>query len=71
VGNGWASVLKMHNHCHRLLINNVPVAGAKLLPRQAQELLGYAFYDTSKIVGGYLGYHDMDDPMKLFVGSSS
>ena len=45
---------------------NVPVEKAQLLPRQAQELLGYALYDASKIGGGYLGYHDMGDPMKLF-----
>ena len=45
---------------------NVPVAAAAKLPRRAQELLGYALYDASSIGGGYLGYHDMGDPMELF-----
>lgn len=36
------------------------------LPRRAQELLGYALYDASGVGGGYLGYHDMGDPMRLF-----
>lgn len=45
---------------------NTPVAEAAKLPRQAQELLGYALYDASSIGGGYLGYHDMGDPMQLF-----
>ncbi len=45
---------------------NVPVAEAAKLPEPARELLGYAFYDASSIGGGYLGYHDMSDPKKLF-----
>ena len=45
---------------------NVPVAAAATLPDRARELLGYAFYDASSIGGGYLGYHDMGDPKKLF-----
>ena len=45
---------------------NVPPEAAARLPRRAQELLGYALYDASPIGGGYLGYHDMGDPMNLF-----
>jgi ectoine hydroxylase-related dioxygenase (phytanoyl-CoA dioxygenase family) len=45
---------------------NVPPDVAATLPRKAQELLGYALYDASSIGGGYLGYHDMGDPMALF-----
>lgn len=39
------------------------------LPRRAQELLGYALYDASQVGGGYLGYHDMGDPMRLLTDS--
>lgn len=46
---------------------NVPVEKAADLPERARDLLGYAFYDASSIGGGYLGYHDMGDPKKLFV----
>ena len=45
---------------------NVPAEAAAALPRRAQELLGYALYDASEVGGGYLGYHDMGDPMTLF-----
>ena len=45
---------------------NIPIEVVRDLPRRAQELLGYALYDASKVGGGYLGYHDMGDPMKLF-----
>lgn len=45
---------------------NVPPELARGLPRRAQELLGYALYDASAVGGGYLGYHDMSDPMRLF-----
>jgi ectoine hydroxylase-related dioxygenase (phytanoyl-CoA dioxygenase family) len=45
---------------------NVPPAIAATLPREAQELLGYALYDASEAGGGYLGYHEMGDPMALF-----
>lgn len=44
----------------------VPPEVAAGLPRRAQELLGYALYDASSSGGGYLGYHDMGDPMRLF-----
>lgn len=45
---------------------NIPLDVVAGLPRRAQELLGYALYDASEVGGGYLGYHDMGDPMKLF-----
>lgn len=44
---------------------NIPLDVVKSLPRQAQELLGYALYDASSIGGGYLGYHEMGDPMRM------
>lgn len=44
----------------------VPPSVAAGLPKRAQELLGYALYDASAVGGGYLGYHDMGDPMRLF-----
>lgn len=44
---------------------NVPPDVAAGLPRRAQELLGYALYDASSVGGGYLGYHEMGDPMRL------
>ncbi len=42
-----------------------PPEVARGLPRRAQELLGYALYDGSAVGGGYLGYHDMGDPMRV------
>jgi ectoine hydroxylase-related dioxygenase (phytanoyl-CoA dioxygenase family) len=45
---------------------NIPLEVVSGLPQRAQELLGYALYDASTVGGGYLGYHDMGDPMKLF-----
>ena len=45
---------------------NIGLDQVATLPRRAQELLGYALYDASSIGGGYLGYHDMGDPMRLF-----
>ncbi len=50
---------------------NVPPDVAATLPREAQELLGYALYDASEVGGGYLGYHDMGDPMSLFAGGQT
>lgn len=44
---------------------NFPLDVVQTLPRRAQELLGYALYDASTVGGGYLGYHDMGDPMRL------
>ncbi len=44
---------------------NIPLDIVRSLPRRAQELLGYELYDASTVGGGYLGYHDMGDPMKL------
>jgi ectoine hydroxylase-related dioxygenase (phytanoyl-CoA dioxygenase family) len=41
-----------------------PVIAAKL-PRQAQELLGYAVHDSIPRGGGYLGMVRMQDPVEL------
>jgi len=45
---------------------NVPVEDAKTLSPLARKLLGYSLYDASRVGGGYLGYHDMGDPGRLF-----
>ncbi len=44
---------------------NVPLEVVRKLPRRAQQLLGYELYDASAVGGGYLGYHEMSDPMHL------
>lgn len=43
----------------------VPPAVAAKLPRQAQELLGYAVYDSIPRGGGYLGMLHLQDPVEL------
>jgi ectoine hydroxylase-related dioxygenase (phytanoyl-CoA dioxygenase family) len=43
----------------------VPPAVAAKLPRQAQELLGYAVHDGISRGGGYLGMVRMQDPVEL------
>ena len=43
----------------------VPPATAATLPRQAQELLGYAVYDNISRGGGYLGMVRLQDPVEL------
>jgi hypothetical protein len=43
----------------------VPPAIAAKLPRQAQELLGYAVHDSIPRGGGYLGMVRMQDPVEL------
>lgn len=43
----------------------VPPAVAATLPRQAQELLGYAMYDNLARGGAYLGMLDSQDPVEL------
>lgn len=43
----------------------VPPAKAAALPRQAQELLGYAVYDSIPRGGGYLGMVQLQDPVDL------
>lgn len=45
---------------------NIPIETARGLSTEAQSLLGYALYDASDVNGGYLGYHEMGDPMMLF-----
>jgi len=44
---------------------SVPPAIAAKLPRQAQELLGYAVHDGISRGGGYLGMVSMQDPVEL------
>jgi ectoine hydroxylase-related dioxygenase (phytanoyl-CoA dioxygenase family) len=44
---------------------SVPPAIAANLPRQAQELLGYAVHDSIPRGGGYLGMVRMQDPVEL------
>jgi ectoine hydroxylase-related dioxygenase (phytanoyl-CoA dioxygenase family) len=46
---------------------NIPLDVVQTLPQRAQELLGYALYDASKVGGGFLGYHDLGDPMDIFI----
>lgn len=43
----------------------VPPAVAAKLPRQAQELLGYAVHDSISRGGGYLGMVRMQNPVDL------
>lgn len=47
---------------------NIGLDVVRTLPRRARELLGYALYDASASGGGYLGYHEMGDPMRLVDG---
>lgn len=42
-----------------------PPAVARTLPRQAQELLGYAAHDALHQGGGYLGALDLRDPVEM------
>ena len=42
-----------------------PVEIARALPRQSQELLGYAAHDALADAGGYLGTVDLRDPVDL------
>jgi ectoine hydroxylase-related dioxygenase (phytanoyl-CoA dioxygenase family) len=44
----------------------VPPNQAQHLPRQCQEVLGYAVHDAIERGGGYLGMLDLRDPMELF-----
>jgi ectoine hydroxylase-related dioxygenase (phytanoyl-CoA dioxygenase family) len=43
----------------------VPLDLARTLPRQTQELLGYAAHDAIMTGGGYLGTHEVQDPVEL------
>ncbi len=47
---------------------NIGLDVVRTLPHRARELLGYALYDASASGGGYLGYHEMGDPMRLVNG---
>src|SRR5207248_4088194 len=44
----------------------VPPDVAARLPRQAQELIGYAVYNAIPRGGGYLGMYNLQDPVDLF-----
>jgi ectoine hydroxylase-related dioxygenase (phytanoyl-CoA dioxygenase family) len=43
---------------------------ARTLPRQAQELLGYAAHDALAQGGGYLGALDLRDPVDMLADGS-
>jgi ectoine hydroxylase-related dioxygenase (phytanoyl-CoA dioxygenase family) len=43
---------------------------ARSLPRQSQELLGYAVHDALAQSGGYLGALDLRDPVEMFADGS-
>lgn len=43
----------------------VPPAIARTLPRQCQEVLGYAVHDALALNGGYLGMVSLRDPLEL------
>jgi ectoine hydroxylase-related dioxygenase (phytanoyl-CoA dioxygenase family) len=43
----------------------VPRETVRGLPRQAQELLGYAAHDAIESGGGYLGAVELQDPVEL------
>lgn len=45
---------------------SIPLDRARALPRQAQELLGYAAHDAIAQGGGYLGTVDLQSPVDLF-----
>jgi len=47
-----------------------PPAIARTLPRQAQELLGYAAHDAFAHGGGYLGALDLRDPVEMLADGS-
>lgn len=42
-----------------------PIEVARTLPREAQELLGYAAHDAIEAGGGYLGAVELQDPVEL------
>jgi ectoine hydroxylase-related dioxygenase (phytanoyl-CoA dioxygenase family) len=42
-----------------------PLDVARTLPREAQELLGYAVHDALAVGGGYLGAVEVQDPIEL------
>lgn len=47
-----------------------PPEVARRLPRQAQELLGYAAHDALAQAGGYLGALDLRDPVEMLADGS-
>lgn len=48
----------------------VAPAVARTLPRRAQELVGYAMHDATKVGGGYLGCVDLRDPVELLAAGA-
>lgn len=48
---------------------SIPLDRARSLPRQAQELLGYAAHDAIAQGGGYLGTVDLQSPVDLFAAN--
>jgi hypothetical protein len=38
---------------------------ARTLPKQSQQLLGYAAHDAINLAGGYLGAVELQDPVEL------
>ena len=46
-----------------------PLEVARALPREAQELLGYAVHDAISIGGGYLGAVEVQDPVELLASA--
>jgi ectoine hydroxylase-related dioxygenase (phytanoyl-CoA dioxygenase family) len=44
---------------------SMPLETARRLPRESQELLGFAAHDAIEIGGGYLGTVDLQDPVEL------
>lgn len=42
-----------------------PLEVARTLPREAQQLLGYAVHDALEAGGGYLGAVELQDPVEL------
>lgn len=48
---------------------SIPLDRARALPRQAQELLGYAAHDAIAQGGGYLGTVDLRSPVDLFASN--
>jgi ectoine hydroxylase-related dioxygenase (phytanoyl-CoA dioxygenase family) len=42
-----------------------PLDVVRSLPRESQELLGYATHDALEVGGGYLGAVELQDPVEL------
>ena len=67
-GNDRRQAAWVHQHTAITIKNNylsIPPAVAAKLPRQAQELIGYAVHDGIPRGGGYLGMVRLLDPVEL------